>query len=126
MEAFLDAYVRARAIPETLRDQFKSNVRPWLHEPGWHLYLARADGRPAAYGTLFLADGIAYLADAATDPDWRGRGLHAALLRRRMRDAARADAAFITAGADYLSTSHRNMERAGLRLLFLRTIWSPR
>ncbi len=127
MEAFPEAYVRARAraIPGPMRDEFKSNVRPWLHERGWRLYLARADGQPAAYGILFLADGIAYLADAATDPEFRGRGLHAALLGRRLRDAARAGAAFITAGAEFLSTSHRNMDRAGLRLLFLRTIWSP-
>jgi hypothetical protein len=32
---------------------------------------------------------------------------------------------FVCSGADFLLTSHRNMERIGMRLLFLRAIWTP-
>jgi ribosomal protein S18 acetylase RimI-like enzyme len=124
MEAFLAAYVLGWGIPERAADQFRRNVRPWLDQPGWSLYLARVGGRPAAAATLFTHNGIGYFADCATDPAFRGRGLHAALLRRRLLDASVAGVDFVCSGADFLSTSHRNMERAGMRLLFLRSIWT--
>jgi ribosomal protein S18 acetylase RimI-like enzyme len=124
MEEFLAAYVLGWGIPEAARDQFKQNVRPWLGQPGWSLYLARSEGRATAAGTLFIQDGVGYFADSATDPAFRGRGLHAALLRRRLLDASTARVDFVCSGADFLSTSHRNMERAGMRLLFLRSIWT--
>lgn len=121
MEEFLDAYVAAREIPNGA--QFKANVRPWLGLPGWQLYLARADGRPAAVGILYLHDKVGYCADAATDPAFRGRGLQAALLRRRIADAHAAGVDFVCSGADYLSISHRNMERADMRVQFVRALW---
>ena len=124
MDDFLAAYVAGWDVAPSWSDQFKSNVRPWLHEPGWAFYLARVEGRPAAAAILYMQDEVSYLADAATDPAYRRRGLHAALLRRRMRDAHAAGAAFVFSGADFLSTSHRDMERAGMRLLFLRAIWT--
>jgi hypothetical protein len=124
MEEFLTAYVLGWGIPKAVGGQFKSNVRPWLGQPGWSLYLARVAGQPAAAATLFIHDGVGYFADCATDPAFRGRGLHAALLRRRLLDASTAGVDFVCSGADFLSTSHRNMERAGMRLLFLRSIWT--
>jgi hypothetical protein len=124
MEDYLDAYVAGWGVPEKDHAQFKANVRPWLHQPGWSLYLARVDGRPAAAATLYVADRVAYLADGTTAPAFRGRGLHAALLRRRIRDASAAGVDFVFSGAEPLGTSHRNMERAGLHLHFLRTKWT--
>jgi GNAT superfamily N-acetyltransferase len=125
MEDFLSAYVAGWEFPEAMHEQFKSNVRPWLNQPGWRLYLARVDGLPAATAILFLDEGVAYLADSATDPAFRGRGLHRALLRGRFQDAIAARVDFVCGGAAFLSPSHRNMERAGMRLLFLRSIWTP-
>lgn len=125
MEDFLEAYVNGWGIPDAACEPFKANVRPWLGEPGWSLYVARVDGRPAAAAILFVHAGVGYFADAATDPAFRGRGLHAALLSRRLRDASAAGVDFVCSGADFLSTSYRNMERAGMRLLFLRAIWTP-
>jgi GNAT superfamily N-acetyltransferase len=123
MEDFLTAYVAGHGVPDAI--QFKANVRPWLAEPGWSLYFARVDGRPVATAILFVHAGVGYFADAATDPAFRRRGLHSALLARRLQDARAAAVDFVCSGADFLSTSHRNMERAGMRLLFLRTIWTP-
>jgi GNAT superfamily N-acetyltransferase len=101
-----------------------SNTRPWLGQPGWSLYLARAEGRAVATAILFVSKGVGYLADSATDPAFRGRGIHSAQLRRRAQDARAAGVEFVCSGADFLSTSHRNMERVGMRLLFLRSIWT--
>ena len=80
---------------------------------------------PAAAATLYVKDGIGYLADAATDPKFRRHGLQSALLRRRICDAAAADAGVVFSGATPFSTSHRNMERAGMRVHFVRSLWTP-
>jgi ribosomal protein S18 acetylase RimI-like enzyme len=124
MEDYLDAYVAGWRIAEKDHAQFKTNLRPWLEEPGWSLYLARVDGRPAAAATLYVKDRVGYLADAATDPTFRRRGLHAALLRRRICDAAAANATLVFSGATPFSTSHRNMECAGMRVHFIRSLWT--
>jgi ribosomal protein S18 acetylase RimI-like enzyme len=124
MDEFLAAYVAGWGIPDAAHDQFKRNVRPWLGQPGWSLYLARAEGRAAAAAILFIHEGVGYFADSATDPGFRRRGLHSALLRRRLRDASAGGVDFVCAGADFLSASHRDMERVGMRTLFLRSIWT--
>ncbi len=124
MEDFLAAYVAGWGIPDAAHEQFKRNVRPWLGQPGWSLYLGRIEGKPAAAAILFVQGRVGYLADSATDPAYRGRGLHAALLRRRLRAAHEAGVDFACSCAAFLSGSHRNMERVGMRLLFLRAIWT--
>jgi len=125
MEDYLDAYVAGWGIAEGDHAQFKSNVRPWLDQGGWTLYVARVNGRPAAAATLYMHGRVGYLADATTDPQFRRRGLQAALLRRRMGDACTAGANLVFSGAEPFSTSHRNMERVGLRLQFVRSKWTP-
>ena len=122
MEDYLTAYVAGWGFSDP--SQFKANVRPWLHEPGWSLYLARVDGRPAAAGTLYINGNVGYCADAATDPAFRGRGLHGALLTTRIQAANAAGVDFVCSGAKFLSPSHRNMERVGMRIQFVRAIWT--
>lgn len=124
LEDYLDAYVAGWCIPEKHHAQFKRNVRPWLEQSGWSLYLARVNGRPAAAATLYVYGGVGYLADSATDPSFRRRGLQIGLLRRRMHDAGLAGADLIFSGAEPFSSSHRNMERVGLRLQFTRAKWT--
>jgi ribosomal protein S18 acetylase RimI-like enzyme len=124
MEDYLDAYVAGWNLPEEVRAQFRSNVRPWLEQAGWSLYVARVNGRPAAAATLFVDGHIGYLADASTDPTFRRRGLQTALLRRRIRDAGLSGADLVFSGAEPYSSSHRNMERVGMRLQFTRAKWT--
>ena len=52
MEDYLDAYVSGWKIAEKDQPQFKINVRPWLDQAGWSLYVGRADGKPVAAATL--------------------------------------------------------------------------
>jgi len=124
MEDYLDAYVAGWDFPKEDHARFKANVRPWLEQLGWSLYLARVEGRPAAAATLYVNDNVGYFADATTDRAMRRRGLHTALLMRRWRDALATGADLVCSGATFLSTSHRNMERIGMRVLFTRTIWT--
>jgi ribosomal protein S18 acetylase RimI-like enzyme len=126
MEEFLDAYVAGWGrIAEKDQAQFKVNVRPWLNQSGWSLYVGRLNGQPAAAATLYLKDGVGYLADATTSPAFRRRGFQSALLRRRISDAAAAGADIVFSGASPFSTSHRNMERIGMRVQFMRSLWTP-
>jgi ribosomal protein S18 acetylase RimI-like enzyme len=122
LEDFLDAYIAGRSLPDG--EGFKRNVRPWLGLPGWSLFLGRIEDKPAAAAMVYLRDGFAYLADATTDPTFRGRGLQTALLAHRLRHAAAQGAEFACSGASFLSTSHRNMVRAGMTLQFVRAIWT--
>jgi hypothetical protein len=124
MEDFLAAYVAGWGTPAKDHDRFKANVRPWLNLPGWLLYVARLDGRPAATATLYIDGNAAYCADATTDPAFRRRGLHSALLHRRIADATAAGVDLVFSGAAFLSASYRNMERIGMRLMFMRAVWS--
>jgi Acetyltransferase (GNAT) domain len=124
MEDFLDAYVAGWGVVEKDQAQFKLNVRPWLHQAGWSLYVGRLNGQPAAAAILYLKDGVGYLADATTSLAFRRHGFHSALLRRRICDAAAAGADIVFSGAAPFSTSHRNMERIGMRTQFVRALWT--
>jgi GNAT superfamily N-acetyltransferase len=123
LEIFLDTHAAGWGMRDP--QGFKANVRGWLDQEGWSLYLGRLDGVPAATGILYVRDKVGYCADAATVPAFRGRGLQTALLRRRIADAGAAGVDFVCSGADYLSGSHRNMERAGMRVQFVRAVWTP-
>ncbi|HTC04684.1 MAG TPA: GNAT family N-acetyltransferase [Xanthobacteraceae bacterium] len=125
MEDYLDAYVAGWGIAEKDQAQFRANVRPWLDQAGWSLYVGRLNSQPAAAATLFVQDGVGYLADATTSPVFRRRGLQSALLRRRISDAAAAGVDIVFSGAAPFSTSHRNMERIGMRVQFVRSLWTP-
>ena len=124
--AGLDVFLSTHAAGWQIADEagFKANVRGWLRQPGWSLYLARFDGTPAATAVLYIAENVGYCADATTHPAFRGRGLQTALLHRRIADASAAGVDFVCSGADFLSQSHRNMEHAGMRVLFVRSLWT--
>jgi len=124
MEDYLEAYVAGWAISAKDQPLFKANVRPWLQQPGWSLYCVRVAGKPAAAATLFMHERVGYLADATTAPSFRRQGLQLALVHRRMADAGTGNADLIVGGAAPFSSSHRNMERAGLRVQFMRALWS--
>jgi len=86
-------------------------------------FLAELDGRPGAAGALFMDNGVALFAGAATIPEMRRRGLQAALLEERMRYAFdhSCDLAMMVAEAG--SNSQRNAERRGFRVAYTRVKW---
>jgi GNAT superfamily N-acetyltransferase len=124
MERFLEVYLAGWEFPPAIHEGAKANMRGWLGLPGWHLYLAEIEGQPAAVAILFLHENVAYFADTCVHPDYRGRHLLSALLARYQRDAAQAGAEMLCSQATFGSTSHRNMERAGLKLLYTQAVWT--
>ncbi len=100
-----------------------------LHSrPGWHCYVARVDGEPAACAAMFIDGAIAEFGIAATLEPARGRGCQQALLHRRIADAAAAGCRtlFVETGEripDRPSASYRNILRAGFEEAYLRPNW---
>jgi ribosomal protein S18 acetylase RimI-like enzyme len=99
-------------------------IEYWLELPGWSLYTARVEGRPAGAAVLYTVGEDGYLADGAVDPAFRRLGVHRALIDRRCADAAVAGARRIFGGCDYLSGSFRNQLRKGLSLLYTEALWA--
>ena len=89
-------------------------------------FIADADGQAGAAGALFLHDGVALFAGAATVPEWRNRGLQSALLRARLRYASEHGCDLAMMVAEVGSQSQRNAERAGFAIAYTRTKWELR
>lgn len=89
---------------------------------GCRIYLATLDGAPVGGGGLRMIDGIAQFTGAATVPEHRRRGVQSALLRVRLRDAARegCDLAVVTTQPG--SVSQANMHKFGFDLLYARAV----
>jgi len=76
-----------------------------------------------AGGNLLVYGPVASLNTAATLPGHRGKGAQAALIAARIEEARRAGCRWVVAEAELDGTSHKNLERAGLRLLYARQNW---
>jgi GNAT superfamily N-acetyltransferase len=85
-------------------------------------FLARIDGQPVGGGAVFIHQGLALLAGAATLPLYRNRGVHAALHHARLALARRSGCDLAAQGAQPGSTSQRNAERRGLRVAYTRAL----
>ena len=85
------------------------------------LLMGRLDGTDAGTGALQMrGDGLGWLMSDATLPAYRGRGVQSALLAERLRLAAEAGCELAVAEAHPGSTSQRNMERLGFRVVYTR------
>jgi hypothetical protein len=96
--------------------------------PGWRCYVARVDGEPQAAAAMLLDAGIAEFGMAATLEPGRRRGCQAALLHRRIVDAAAAgcELLFVETGERVPgrpSNSYRNILRAGFEEAYLCPNW---
>lgn len=77
-------------------------------------YIARVDGQPVGWATLFVHEGVGILGNAATLTEFRGRGVQSALFRARAADAVDIALAWVTVDVEPGSVSHRNAFRAGM------------
>jgi len=123
-DAMLFACTLLHGHVETFHDHEAEGLASFVGGDGLHCYLARIDGAPAAAAMLAIDDGLAYLANASTLPAFRSRGCHAALLAARLHDAVLLECEMVIALADVASSSHRNMERAGLQTLATVAAWT--
>ena len=112
---------------------FSAAVGKWFSvlagRPRWHLYVAYADGVPAACGALYLDHerGWGWLGCDATLPAYRLRGAQTALIHRRIADAGAAGIEALTAetgqpaaGQELNARSYQNYHRAGFAKAYVR------
>jgi GNAT superfamily N-acetyltransferase len=85
-------------------------------------HVAEVDGRPAAAAIITVSDGVGYLAMAGTLAAFRGHGCQTALIRARVASAAAAGCELVVSTAAFGSTSHRNLERSGLRTAYTKPV----
>jgi GNAT superfamily N-acetyltransferase len=121
---FENTYVRAWQVEAWLAPTLCSYISLWRSVPGWTLYLAREGTAPVGVGVLFDNGKVAYLADAATIPEYRRRGVQGALIRQRIADARQSSARFAFSRAEFGTASQRNLERAGLQSRYMVSIWT--
>ena len=86
-------------------------------------FLGEIDGKPGAAGALCIHEGVALFAGSATIPEFRRRGLQAALLEERMRYAYEHGCDLASMVAEAGSLSQRNAERQGFRIAYTRAKW---
>ena len=124
IDVFLDLYQDGFDLPR-LSNKEKDAVLSWLQSAKSSLYLciAHIDDTPAGVGILYMENGIGLLADAATLPEFRGKGCHTAMIHDRIAQAEKQNCDLLTSFVEFGSTSHLNLERAGLRVAYTKSMW---
>jgi GNAT superfamily N-acetyltransferase len=83
-------------------------------------YFAEFGGEPLSGAALAMADGVAILFGDATLHAARGRGAQLALIQHRLKIAAETGCEWAMATVVPGSASHRNYERLGFELFYMR------
>jgi hypothetical protein len=123
LKVFQELYVQGWEASPGFADTMKKFIEKWIYYPGWRLFLALDGNEPISTAVLFVHDGVAYLADAATPAAFRGRGGQTSLLAARVEQARELGCDMIFSRADFGSISHKNMEKAGLPMAYTRAVW---
>jgi len=84
----------------------------------WHHYVGTLDGAPCSVASLVVTGDTAYLEWSATHPDFRRRGCHAAMIRKRLEDAEAAGCDLAFSITDVGTQSGRNLQREGFCLAY--------
>ncbi|MFB5762130.1 GNAT family N-acetyltransferase [Paenibacillus medicaginis] len=119
-------HCRSTGLPDAGVVHVAENNRVLYDRPGWRFYLARCEDVPAAAAVMHIKGRAASLTFAGTLPSYRNQGLHRMLLKKRLEEAALADCSLVVAQCAFLSQSHRNMEHAGMKIGYVKAIWSQR
>lgn len=89
--------------------------------PDAPILLAYVDGKVAGCGSIEVINGVGWVGGAATDPSFRGRGVQAALLQRRIEIAAEHGCDVVASTALPVGASARNLFRHGFGLAYTQT-----
>lgn len=124
IDTFLNIYQAGFELPR-LHEAEKEAILSWLTRAKSSLYLciAHIDDLPAGVGVLYTENGIGLLADATTLPEFRGKGCHTAMIQHRIAQAEKQNCDLLTSFVEFGSTSHLNLEKAGLRVAYTKAMW---
>lgn len=113
-------------LPRQHWEGAKENMRLRLGIPGASLFCGSINGQNIGGAILYVRDSDAYLADAATVPSGRNMGCQLALMQARITKAKSLGCQRLFGCAPFGSSSFRNMQRAGLRLVSSDITWHYR
>jgi len=122
-DLFAKIYAQGFQMPSFLQSGIAQNNAILHDNHYWNFYLASVEDEPAGIGVLFVKDGIATLAAAATVPHLRNKGVQNALIQQRIQHAATLHSGLVVGQAKFGSVSQNNMERAGLNIAYTKAIW---
>jgi GNAT superfamily N-acetyltransferase len=109
------------AQEETARSSLLPLFLTFFHTPTTTCFLGSVDGQPAGGGVVAIEQGVAALFAASTRPAFRKRGVQTALLRARLTFALEAGSDLAMVITLPGSTSQRNAERQGFRVMYTRS-----
>jgi GNAT superfamily N-acetyltransferase len=104
------------------RELLESIFVDFAATPGFERYLLTVGAEPAGAASLRLDDGLAQLCGAATLPQFRRRGIQAALLQFRLARAREAGSDLAVVTTQPGSKSQANAMRQGFALLYTRAV----
>lgn len=113
---------------DTLRQVFAADrhsaLTTTLGVPGSHTLVARLGNEPVAVACLTVHEGLAYLSNAMTLPEHRGKGAQTALIWARLRRAQDlgCDYAF-SETYEWAPSSYANLTRTGMGEIYRRGIY---
>lgn len=119
-------HCRGTGLSENGIPYVEENNKVLWKRPGWKFFMAYVSDQAAAVGVMFTKGTIASFTFAATLPEFRGRGLHQYLLNARMYEAFQQRCTLAVSQCSFLSQSHRNMERMGMKIGYVRTTWTEK
>ncbi len=114
------AIVESAFFPDGAPEEYRGLITPLYQMPDALAFVASVDGKLVACGTglVIREHAVFALCGAGTLTDYRGRGLHTALLRARMAAAAEVGCEFAVVVTQGGTTSQRNAERLGFRVAY--------
>lgn len=119
LDLFQQAFVgRDESDPEYRAIQWAEDALP-----GGVRYIAEFSDRPVGIASFPIVDGVGYFGTGGILPEYRRRGIQAALIRRRLTDAPALGCDLVLGGGSMGTTTYRNFERAGLRLIPMGMQW---
>jgi GNAT superfamily N-acetyltransferase len=115
-----EVMIAANRMPPAFAVAWRAMERGLALAPHDHRFLGEIDGSPVAAGAIHTHHGVGYLRAGSVLPDFRGRGIQRALIAARVIHAARLGCDLVGSIADAESSSARNLERSGLRVVAVR------
>lgn len=119
LKDFAEAFCGGWKIPADKRRIATAAMASSLGPSFWRRYVAYVDGHVAGEGVMALFDEAGYLAEAATLPEFRRRGVQRAVIARRVQEAREAGVGVMFGCVQYGDQSWANMRALGLREVFM-------
>jgi GNAT superfamily N-acetyltransferase len=122
-----ESRVFAETVTRGFADHFEpteeliDTIEEFFWGPGLVPYMALIEGKVIGGGTLGVRKGIAGLFGTSALPEYRRRGVQAALISARLADGREAGCDIAMSVTQPSSGSQRNLERQGFRVVYTRT-----